>query len=109
VFAHLGKYGKAEEHAGCCDRGAAVDCGRVAQERCGEAQSEEPHGSLLYKKPISFVGRDAEGINILGEKMMDIIFPPDIRSARRTRYAERSMLKRWPAGGSGGSYIYGAC
>jgi hypothetical protein len=38
--------------------------------------------TAAYKKPISFVGRNAESINMLGAKLMDIdiVFPPEVRA-----------------------------
>jgi hypothetical protein len=40
--------------------------------------------TAAYKKPISFVGRDAESINtamlVLKLTWMDIVFPPEVRA-----------------------------
>jgi hypothetical protein len=35
--------------------------------------------TAAYKKPISFVGREAESIIMLGVKLMNIVFPPAIQ------------------------------
>jgi hypothetical protein len=80
VFAHLGKYGKAEEQSAVIE--ALLLTAGVWLKK-GAVKPKAKDLTAAYKKPISFVGRDAESINMLGVKLMDVVFPPAVR-ARNT-------------------------
>jgi hypothetical protein len=82
VFAHLGKYGNARRRSRAL---RSRRCCRLRVHMCGSRKPKTKDLTAAYKKPISFVERDAEGINMLGDKMMNIVFPPDIR-AKNTLY-----------------------
>jgi hypothetical protein len=77
VFIHLGKYGKAEEQ-GKAIEALLAEAGVWIKEGAVKPKSKDL--TAAYKKPISFVGRDAESINMLGVKMMDIVLPPATRA-----------------------------
>jgi hypothetical protein len=77
VFAHLGKYGKAVEQSAVIE--ALLSTAGVWLKE-GAVKPKSKDLTEAYKKPISFVGRDAESINMLGVKLMDIVFPPEVRA-----------------------------
>jgi hypothetical protein len=77
VFAHLDKYGKADEQSAAIEK-LLSSAGVWIKE--GVVKPKAKDLTAAYQKPISFVGRDAESINMLGVKLMDIVFPPAVRA-----------------------------
>jgi hypothetical protein len=65
---------------------------RVAQESAVNFKPKAKDLTAAYKKPISFVGRDAESIKMLGVKLMNIVFPPAIRDFEE-RFVQKGARK----------------
>jgi hypothetical protein len=76
VFAHIGKFGDFKEQAAelCA---ILQEAGVWVREERLKPKSKE--ADAAHVKDISFVGRDAVGIQTLAEKLMDVVFPVDER------------------------------
>jgi hypothetical protein len=76
VFANIGKYGDFKEQAAelCAILQEAGVW--VIEERL---KPKSKQADAAHVKDISFVGRDAVGIQTLADKLMDVVFPPEER------------------------------
>jgi hypothetical protein len=76
VFAHIGKFGDQKEQAKeLCE--ILQEAGIWVREERLKPKSKK--ADAAHVKDISFVGRDAVGIQTLAENLMDVVFPPDER------------------------------
>jgi hypothetical protein len=76
AFEHIGKYGDAKEQATAICAVLEEAGIWVREERL---QPKSKNQNAAYVKDISFVGRDAVGIQTLAEKLMDIVIHVDER------------------------------
>ena len=77
VFKFIGEYGKAEDQTKALKE-LLDDAGIWVRE--GQLKPKSKDLSAPYEKGVNFVGRDAEGINMLGTKLIDIVIPSAVRA-----------------------------